>query len=536
MGSRLGAGSGRIEPVADLPRRARGDNPLTKQTALPWWLCEDNPGFGDWKIASKDSIDRAVRQRAREEEWRLLYVACTRARRRLVCSAAQWYSGPASPQGPSEFYAFVSGQSDLVHERFRHDPPDTDPQVSQMRARQAAVTCPPGATGSSSGASSAAPTQPSLFDHPASRPPPATAPDRVSVTELVSYRRCPRQYYWLVVRPLPRRASAAARLGTAAHRWIEQRAANQLGLFGLLEAAPEAASDDPGEPAVGLDEALGGPSLSGAGGALPVGALPDRLLSDGVLPDGVSDGALSDRPASFERALAGLQAAFLATPFAALDPRRVEAPFVLSVSGTILRGRIDAAYQRDGRLEVVDFKTGRPPEDGDPGASVQLDTYAVAAVEVWSEDPAALRTTYCYLSPGRRLPPGVVGLDAGSGGDRPGRHRHDPRPARPLRVDRHPRSVVSPVRVARGLPGGTGVPFPSRVPRRRRGVTEGPTANPVAVVTEPHLPCSACRHQSLVSRRPPRALAPAPAPNPDRDGERWPSTSGRCVDTGSFGS
>ena len=28
---------------------------------------------------------------------------------------------------------------------------------------------------------------------------------------------------------------------------------------------------------------------------------------------------------------------------------------------------------------------------------MQLDVYAIAAVDVWSEDPAALRTTYCYL-------------------------------------------------------------------------------------------------------------------------------------------
>jgi RecB family exonuclease len=54
-------------------------------------------------------------------------------------------------------------------------------------------------------------------------------------------------------------------------------------------------------------------------------------------------------------------------------------------------------YQRDGLVDVVDFKTGRPPDDGDRGARVQLDTYAVAAVDVWSVDPSALRTTYCYL-------------------------------------------------------------------------------------------------------------------------------------------
>jgi DNA helicase-2/ATP-dependent DNA helicase PcrA len=343
------------------PDERGGDNPLSKQTALPWWLYHDDPGFGDWRTASKDAIDKAVRLRAREEEWRLLYVACTRARRKVVCSAAQWYPGPASPQGPSEFYMFISGQADLVTERFRHDPPLTNPQVTQMRARQAQVDH--GGTAMTHSALS----QPTLFDHPAEVPAPVGIPSRLSVTDLVSFRRCPRQYYWLAIRPLPRRGSAAARLGTAAHRWIEQRASQQLGLLALIEPVATPDDLDPGSTVVGVAADGGG----GGGGSRP--------------------------QQTHEAALAGLQAAFLASPYGALHPRRVEAPFVLAVAGRVVRGRVDAVYQRDGRLDVVDFKTGRPPEDGDPGATVQLDTYAVAAVDVWSEDAAGLRTTYCYL-------------------------------------------------------------------------------------------------------------------------------------------
>ena len=76
--------------------------------------------------------------------------------------------------------------------------------------------------------------------------------------------------------------------------------------------------------------------------------------------------------------MAGLQDAFLSTPYADLEPAKVEAPFLLVVDGRIVRGRVDAAYERDGRFEVVDFKTGRTPAEGDPGANAQLDLYAVA--------------------------------------------------------------------------------------------------------------------------------------------------------------
>jgi DNA helicase-2/ATP-dependent DNA helicase PcrA len=132
--------------------------------------------------------------------------------------------------------------------------------------------------------------------------------------------------------------SAAAALGTSVHRWIEQRAGRSMSLF-----EPE-----------------------------------------------------SDVPAS-TGVVAGLQESFLATPFAVLEPVKVEAPFVLVVDGRVVRGRVDAAYERDGRFEVVDFKTGRTPAAGDPSASAQLDLYAVAAVDAWGVDGEKLRTTYCYL-------------------------------------------------------------------------------------------------------------------------------------------
>ena len=60
---------------------------------------------------------------------------------------------------------------------------------------------------------------------------------------------------------------------------------------------------------------------------------------------------------------ARLKASFLASPYAGLDPVKVEAPFALAVADGgehLVRGRIDAVYERDGRLELVDFKTGRP--------------------------------------------------------------------------------------------------------------------------------------------------------------------------------
>jgi len=345
-----GRGSSRIFPDV----RA-GENALTNSASLPWWLREDD-GIPTWPGAPQKEVEEVIRRRRLDEEWRLLYVACTRAKRRLVCSAAHWYPGPAEPQGPSDFYDFVAAQTDLVTERFRHEAATVDPDVAAKERRRAGARGYPGPVAPRPDA----PTQLRLDAFGEAGVPAAArvAPPALSVTGLATYARCPKQFYWTAVRPLPRRSSAAARLGTEIHRWIEQRAGRQLSLI-----EPER---EPGY---------------------------DELDADGP-PTGAG---------------AALRASFLASPWADLDPVRVEAPFVLVVSGHLVRGRVDAAYERDGRLELVDFKTGRPAADGDAAAATQLDLYGLAAVDAWGAEPGRLRTTYCYLRTDG--PPVVVSSD-----------------------------------------------------------------------------------------------------------------------------
>ncbi len=337
------AGKGRSRIFPDQQRG--GENPLTSGAALPWWLQDDDLGIPDWRTAKNDTvISELFRERKLAEEWRLFYVACTRAKERLVCSAAQWYPGPTEPQGPSVFYDFLLRHPDLVIERFHHDEPETDPDVAaKERNREAALR--------RYARRAVAVDEPRLLSDDELPPaaPTRTAPTALSVTSLVSYARCPKQFYWSVVRPLPRQSSAAARLGTEVHRWIEQRAGRQLALL-ELEREPE--------------------------------------TDDDVDPDAV--------PASADLQTA-LQKSFLDSPYADLDPVRVEAPFVVVVGGQMVRGRIDAVYERDGRTELVDFKTGSRPARGDASARTQLDLYGMAAVDTWGVEPGALRTTYCYL-------------------------------------------------------------------------------------------------------------------------------------------
>ena len=77
---------------------------------------------------------------------------------------------------------------------------------------------------------------------------------------------------------------------------------------------------------------------------------------------------------------------------------RAEVPFVLSVSGTMVRGSIDLLVERpDGSALVVDYKTdrleGRNPDEVVERYSVQRDLYALAA----ASRGAPVETAYVFL-------------------------------------------------------------------------------------------------------------------------------------------
>ena len=354
------------------PDERFAENGMTQAVALPPWLRAD--GDASVPVPTSPRMLSATRDAAtaarRSEELRLLYVALTRARIRLFLSAAHWYAGPATPQGPSEFYEIVGR---LVPERFREEAATVDPAAAARAARGTAArvtnAAPPVTPAVSRGrggrrvpsADQGSLLGPSTGTAPA--PTTRSVPVALSATSVVTYARCPRQFQWTVVRPLPRRSSESARIGTAIHAWIEGLGSGQLPLLPILDDTDDT-DDTDGAPAEGA-----------------------RLPLTGT---------------------AGLKAAFRASPYSALLPIRTEAPFSVALGGHVIRGRIDAVYRAltDGATDdvtndvtdVVDFKTGRAPDPGDASAGVQLDLYGLVAVRAWGVDPAQLRTTYCYLS------------------------------------------------------------------------------------------------------------------------------------------
>jgi len=123
-----------------------------------------------------------------------------------------------------------------------------------------------------------------------------------------------------LARPMPERPYRQTRLGTLFHSWVEER--------------------------------------SGIAGA---GASPDDALWE--LDEDTSEADSGDA-----RALDDLKARFLASEWGPLRPIEVEVEIDVVLDDLLPDGRphiaickLDAVYRRGDRIEIVDWKTGRPP-------------------------------------------------------------------------------------------------------------------------------------------------------------------------------
>ena len=379
--------------VAD-PRRAQG---------FPYELREDAghlPRFDGNPRAFRAQLD----ERALEDERRLFYVAITRAKQLLVLTAAWWYQGSEkTPKGPSPFWREAADHP-AVEVLTRAEEPPASPLTERLRARVGwppparlpddladplfpegmaaavelargdpatlAARVPPGQVDAYQAALEAGRhlLQASHTDSAA----PALAPPRIlSVSQVLTYARCPRDFYWTVVRPLPEPPRPAARLGAVVHRLLERRARAATGQDPTV----------PGPPAAGppLDRA---PQVNGRWLS---GALVD-LDDVGDQPGGAAEPGLVERAARN----------FAATRYADMDPPEAEVAVVLRVGEWVVRGRIDAIFRGLDGVELVDWKTGRQPDQAAGGLD-QLGIYAVALRELGQLPDGVCTASYCYL-------------------------------------------------------------------------------------------------------------------------------------------
>jgi len=371
----LAAGSGRDgTPVHGIFPNVRIDSPLNAR-GLPYELREDAAWLPRYRGNYRE-FKAALTERALEDERRLFYVAVTRAKQLLLLTAAWWYQGSdRRPKGPGPFWLEAAGHpavevlvraaeqptsplADRLAARRSWPPPARRPEeaadplfgegyaaaVALARERPQALA---GrlAAGERDAFESALDAQRHLVElaaPPALRARPPQPPRVLSVTQVLTYARCPRAFYWSVVRPLPSPPKPAARLGTVVHRLLERR----------------------------------------------VRTLPDLAdVETAEVPPPTAD------PGLVERA----QRNFHRTRFARMPPPETEVGVVLRSGPWVLRGRIDALYRTPDGVELVDWKTGPQEQPAGGGGVDQLGLYALALRGLGALPGDRCRVTYCHI-------------------------------------------------------------------------------------------------------------------------------------------
>ena len=365
------------------------DNWTRASQALPAHLRGDAdsiPQVSAMDDAGMKSYGDDLKREARHAEDRLAYVAVTRARDLLVASCHTWQANTSRPRQPSPYFeaildeATAQGHVDAVAaepsptnplergELAMAWPVPPDPELLHRRRVVAElVNDAVGAHDQSGqwpepeGLTLDELAEVAEWDHTIEllhaesrgRGDRASVPDSLSASMVVEAARDAAGFAEQMLRPMPRKPSRSAALGSRFHHWIQQH----YGTINLTE---------------------------------PLLEVPDDTIE--------TDGELQR-----------LQDGFLATRWAQRAPLAVEMPFTMMVGGEEVRGQIEAAFTReapdlDGIL--VDWKTSERPAD-----DLQLSIYRLAWCQATGADPQRVGAVFVHVGSGtERRPASLASL------------------------------------------------------------------------------------------------------------------------------
>jgi DNA helicase-2/ATP-dependent DNA helicase PcrA len=357
------------------------DNWLKNEKHVPFALRGDAlelPSFtfdgieknSDAAKAIKAFGTQCVEQIKMREEMRLAYVAITRARTHLLCTASWWRDGSRSV-APSLIFNIIAASATsnggvlisdvLAPEEGSENPTLENPQsapwprdyLGHKRAQFDAAT-----------ALFNAATEHSLHSHEnevinswildanslitehqvrKNDVTEVALPTRLSTSTLVSLHEDPQALALNIRRPMPRGQDQYSRRGTAFHLWVEREFTDAATLFG--------------------EEYL------------------DYL-----------------DPFDEDSTLESLKASWLKSSFATRTPVRVEVPFETTIAGVLIRGRIDAIYSDGDGFQVVDWKTGSKKLG--ESARVQLAMYRLAWAKLSGCELSKISAAFHYVPTG----------------------------------------------------------------------------------------------------------------------------------------
>lgn len=164
-------------------------------------------------------------------------------------------------------------------------------------------------------------------------------PDYLNVTKTIKMIRNSKSFAENLVRPMPQKPIDQSRRGTQFHHWVEKHFAMPT-LFDTLDLE---------------------------------GAADQSFIDDSKLDE--------------------MKSAFLNSSWATLKPVALEWPFEISIEGRSLRGRIDAVFEKDGEILLIDWKTGVIGKSD----HLQLSWYRHAWWKYHKIDPNKLKAGFVYV-------------------------------------------------------------------------------------------------------------------------------------------
>jgi DNA helicase-2/ATP-dependent DNA helicase PcrA len=368
-----------LKNSGSLPIALRGDSSQLQDFEFP--RVDGAPTFVQVKKALEDQGEY-WKSRRYEEELRLAYVAFTRARSHLICTAS-WFGNGQGAINPSDLYSWIAEVADShstdsiissipkpdtknpTHQSPRtvhwpvERPIETLIRQSAELVRSASAI-PVADLLTSSEKSSDVEIAGWFADASAllteiesrNQALEIYLPHRLSVSTLIALKENPDELALSIRRPMPGHIDQYARRGTEFHLWVEKQ-------------------------------------------------FTDPLLFD----DSIFDLA----PAPEEVPLKELQDKWRASEWGDKRPIDVEVPFETVMAGHLLRGRIDAIYQEGDTYTIVDWKTGRAKSGDDLAtAAIQLAMYRLAYSKLHSIPLEKISAAFHYVGDGQTVRPADI--------------------------------------------------------------------------------------------------------------------------------
>ena len=333
---------------------------LHNEAEIPFALRGDGAEFPDLDLSQLKDAKSAANEFKEfkdscaafrlEEEWRLAYVAITRAKRSLHCTMSYWDSRTNIDKA-SDVFKIVCDHLGLGSDLDSADVPQSNPLLEREVSESWPLT-----NSRFSKLLSAA----KIYDEVEAKVLDSDAallikqiedrrtssdiylPPRLSVSTLIALKEDPEALAKAIRRPMPFLQDQFARRGTEFHNWVESYLKSQT-LF----------DDDD------LDYF-------------------DPIEEDLKLED--------------------LKSKWLISSWATKVPVQLEVPFETVLAGVLIRGRIDAVYKTETGFEVVDWKTGSKKLG--EAAAIQLAMYRLAWAKIAGVDVSKVSACFHYVPTG----------------------------------------------------------------------------------------------------------------------------------------